>query len=67
MLYIDAVLLAMRVAEQTGTPQFVVGRDDRWAIGNYRLKPIESFTVHKVAAALGGRLRGDIEDVDDCI
>ena len=69
MLYIDAVLLAMRVAEQTATPQFVVGRDDRWAIGNYRLKPIEGFTVHKVVPRLSGvSSGGEIEDADDdCI
>jgi len=68
MLYIDAVFLAMRVAEQTRTPQFVVGRDDRWAIGNYRLKPIEGFTVHKVVPRLSGVSSGGaIEDADDGI
>jgi len=54
MLYSQAVLLAASVAEQTGQPQFVVGREDQWAFGNHHLKPIEGFAVHEVKPAPSG-------------
>jgi hypothetical protein len=50
MLYADAVMVAAMVAEQTGKPQFVVGRGEQWAVGNFQLKPMDGFTVQKVEA-----------------
>jgi hypothetical protein len=58
MLYTDAVLAAAWVAEQTRKPQFVVGRDEQWAVGNHRVKPIEGFTVHKVVPRPSKATRG---------
>ena len=54
LLYQTALKLAARIAGQTGKPQFVVGRDDRWAFGNFAPEPIEGFFVQQVVApALG--------------
>jgi hypothetical protein len=58
MLYTDAVLVATRVAEQTGNPQFVVGRGEQWAVGHFQLKPIDGFTVQKVEAPRGWPAQG---------